>query len=113
MRNKREKRAYTKKCYFTNNDAKEQVCQKFFTKTLNIGPSVVFDAVNKRNRIGGFDAIDNRGKHEPANKTKPEVLEGIRPHIESFPCLESHYTRKDTNRKYLSADLNIRKMYTL
>lgn len=27
--------------------------------------------------------------------------------------MESHYTRKDTNRKYLSADLNIRKMYIL
>lgn len=27
--------------------------------------------------------------------------------------MESHYTRKDTNRKYLSGDLNIRKMYTL
>lgn len=113
VKNKREKRSYTKKCYFIKNDAKVQVCQKFFTKTLNIGPSVVFDAVNKRNSIGAFDVIDNRGKHEPANKTKPEILEGIRRHIESFPCMESHYTRKDTKRKYLSADLNIRKMHTL
>ncbi|KAL4705692.1 hypothetical protein ACJJTC_018765 [Scirpophaga incertulas] len=40
-------------------------------------------------------------------------MEEVRRHIESFPCMESHYTRRDTNKKYLAADLNIRKMYTL
>lgn len=113
VKNKREQRAYTKKCYFMNNDAKIQVCQNFFTKTLNIGPSVIFDAVKKRSSTGNFNAVDNRGKHEPSNKTKPQIMEEIRRHIESFPCVESHYTRKDTNKKYLAADLNIRKMYTL
>lgn len=34
-------------------------------------------------------------------------------HIKSFPTVESHYTRKDTNRKYLSPELNIKKMYEL
>ncbi|KAL4706739.1 hypothetical protein ACJJTC_014494 [Scirpophaga incertulas] len=40
-------------------------------------------------------------------------MEELRRHIESFQCMESHYTRRDTNKKYLAADLNIRKMYTL
>ncbi|KAL4713228.1 hypothetical protein ACJJTC_013158 [Scirpophaga incertulas] len=113
VKNKRDQRAYTKKCYFINNDVKIQVCQNFFTKTLNIGPSVVFDAVKKRNSTGNFNTVDNRGKHEPSNKTKPQIMEEVRRHIESFPCMESHYTRRDTNKKYLAADLNIRKMYTL
>lgn len=89
MRNKREKRVYTKKCYLSKNDAKVQVCQKIFRKLLTCWSSVVFDAINKRNS-SDFDAIDNRGKHEQANKTKPEILEGIRSHIKSFPCMESH-----------------------
>ncbi|KAK3092951.1 hypothetical protein FSP39_009293 [Pinctada imbricata] len=37
----------------------------------------------------------------------------VREHIESFPALEGHYTRKDSNRRYLGHELNITKMYEL
>ena len=37
----------------------------------------------------------------------------MKQHIESFPTIESHYTRKDTKRLYLNQNLSIRKKYPL
>jgi len=34
-------------------------------------------------------------------------------HIQSFPAFESHYSRKNTSRLYLSQNLNIQKMFDL
>lgn len=56
---------------------------------------------------------DKRGKHEPHNKTTKYAMEVVRKHIESFPVVDGHYTRKDSNRKYLVADLNITRMHQL
>ncbi|CAH0723007.1 unnamed protein product, partial [Brenthis ino] len=67
----------------------------------------------KRNDLNCFDAKDRRGAHEPVNKTKPDIIQGIRKHIESFPCMAAHYSKKDTQRKYLDKNLNIRKMHLL
>lgn len=67
-----------------------------------------------KNQSGGvFTGEDKRGKHKPHNKTKEEVLKIVRNHIESFPAVEGHYTRKSPNRKYLGAELNVPKMYQL
>lgn len=58
-----------------------------------------------------FVGTDKRGKGSPANKTSGCAFE--KEHIESFPTVDSHYTRKDTTRKYLPPDLSIRRMYSL
>ena len=41
------------------------------------------------------------------------IKRGIRQHIESFTPMESHYCRKQTDRKYLPENLSLRKMYRL
>ncbi len=53
---------------------------------------------------------DLRGKHENQwNKLPQEVLDDF---ITNLPSRESHYSPKsDRNRKYLSSDLNISKLY--
>ena len=57
---------------------------------------------------------DSRGRHTPGNKTSQEDVAYVKKHIESFPAYESHYSRKSNpNRKYLSPDLSIAKMYAL
>jgi hypothetical protein len=48
--------------------------------------------------------------YTPHTKT---ALDWVRKHIESFPVVDGHYTRKDSSRKYLGADLNIMRMYQL
>ena len=88
------------------------VCKKFFRKTLDISDAYIDNAMT--NESGGvFIGADKRGKHIPHNKTKDEDLQKVRQHIESFPAVEGHYTRKASNRKYLGAELNIPKMYQI
>ena len=63
--------------------------------------------------LKGFIASrENSGRHIPHKKTKEMSVKIIREHIESFP-LDPHYTRRDTNRKFLGYKLNIKKMYHL
>ena len=51
---------------------------------------------------------------EPKNKTPEEDVQFVRAHIQSFPNESSHYSRKDDpNQRYLSSDLNIKKMYDM
>jgi len=41
------------------------------------------------------------------NKTPEESLNYVRAHVESFPVIDAHYSRKDTKRNFLVSDLNI------
>ncbi|CAC5382510.1 unnamed protein product [Mytilus coruscus] len=97
---------------FEVNGDKKVVCKKFFLNTLHIGESYVNNAMENQ-RSGVFVGIDKRGRHTPHNKTSDAALKAIRSHIESFPVVDGHYTRKDSNRKYLGAELNISRMYQL
>lgn len=90
----------------------KRVCISFFLNTLDIGERTV-DRSLRSKHSGTFATTDKRGKHVPHNITPDSMVEDIPKHIESFPVHEAHYTRKDTNRKFLGQDLNIRKMYSL
>ena len=64
----------------------------------------------------GSPPQDQRGRHEPKNKTAEEQVEYVKKHISSFPTYSSHYSRADNpnpNRKYLSAQLSLSEMYAL
>ena len=97
---------------FNVNGHSIRVCKTFFTTTLGISRKTVETAVKKKHN-NASPISDKRGKHCAHNRTPTEDLDIVRTHIESFPVVESHYARKDTNRKYLDCDLSIRKMYDL
>ena len=89
------------------------VCKSFFLKTLQISDGRMTRALRKI-RDGQQPGSDGRGRHVPKNKTSEEAMKVVREHIESFPCYQSHYTRTENpNRKFLSPDMNVRKMYDL
>ena len=67
----------------------------------------------KKQQNGLFQGTDMRGKMPSANKTSEARVNDVRKHIESFPTVESHYTRKRSKRQYLNGDLIITKMYTM
>jgi hypothetical protein len=90
----------------------QRVCKKFFIQTLDISDKMIRCTLSRKTH-GTFEGTDKRGKHTPANKTSDETLDSIRQHIKSFPIMDSHYKRKDTNRKFLQQDLSITKMYDL
>lgn len=91
----------------------DRVCKKFFLATLDIGHGPLDTALRHMSDSGTFCSEDKRGKHSPANKTDNDAIAVVRRHIESFPTIESHYTRKDTRRRYLDQSLSISKMYRL
>lgn len=111
--NRQKERAVSIDYFFAKDSKRVQVCKKFFMGTLAIGHSPIHEAVKGCGESGQFAGMDKRGIHTPANKTKEKDMAVVREHIESFPRTPSHYTRKDTKREYLAANLTIQKMYDL
>jgi hypothetical protein len=110
----RKARTFSKKCYFTKNSVKIQVCQKFFTGTLCISVDVISDAVAKSDNLAIYKSEDKRGKKAPPNKTKEDDVQFVREHIESFPLIDSHYCRKDSKKRYLASEIkSVTNMYRL
>jgi len=106
-------RSYSLEYYFVKNGEGIRVCKQFFMSTLGIGHSPISEAVRGCGETGHFIGEDKRGKHAAVNKTKDSDLQLVRKHIESFPKMPSHYTRRDSKKEYLDQGLNINKMYNL
>lgn len=56
---------------------------------------------------------DQRGKHSNHRKVPADDVDIIRKLITMFPAYNSHYSRSDSQKKYLNPDLNLSKMYRL
>lgn len=56
---------------------------------------------------------DSRGLAPPKNKKTLKELQEVKSHILSFPSHASHHCRHRTNKKSLSSDLSISRMYSL
>lgn len=91
---------------------KVRVCKVMFINTLGISEKSVYSAMNKF--TNNLQITDLRGKHASRPlKTSDETEQGVIQHIKSFPCIESHYLRKQTSRQYLASDLSLAKMHRL
>ncbi|KAJ8965858.1 hypothetical protein NQ314_003870 [Rhamnusium bicolor] len=107
-----DKRQTTLHYSFIVRGTKQRVCQKYFLNTLDISQTTIRNILRKR-QDGGMVESDKREKHVPANKLSDEMRIAIRNHIQRFPCLESHYSRNRSKKKYLGGELNISRMYSL
>ncbi|WAR18439.1 hypothetical protein MAR_000277 [Mya arenaria] len=89
-----------------------KVCKTFFLHTLSISERYISTA--HRVSTTGFCQDDKRGRHtNRPNRISPAKVNMVRLHIESFPTMESHYCRKDTNKDYLGPELSVSKLYSL
>ncbi|KAK7475710.1 hypothetical protein BaRGS_00033032 [Batillaria attramentaria] len=83
------------------------------TTITTLGETYV-DHAMKHSCGGVFTGQQQRGKSRPPhNKYSDDAVNRAKEHIASFPVVESHYTRKDTQRLYLSSELTLSKMYEL
>ncbi|KAL4125925.1 hypothetical protein QTP88_010162 [Uroleucon formosanum] len=90
-----------------------KVCKNFFQNTLLVSAGRI-DRVLKNKGQKSTPPSDRRGKGPSANKTSQEKIAEIKDFIKKFPAYESHYAlHKSINRKYMSPDLNIIKLYSL
>lgn len=81
----------------------------FFLKCLQVSPARVYSAIGStRNNPTGKE---NRGRGPPKNKATLQQKKWIKDFINQFPKYESHYCRKETDRKYLSPTLNVITLY--
>ena len=105
------RRSTTYAYYLESENARIQVCKKFFLATLHISDKVVIIS-HRRKTAYGTTTPDMRGKigHRP-RKEADRV--SIREHIALIDRVPSHYTRKDSAREYISGELNLRKIYDL
>ena len=83
-----------------------------FLETLALSEAYVDHAL-KNSTNGTFTGKERRGRGKPHNKYSEEAVEEVRKHIEAFPAVESHYTRKDSQRQYLQPGLTVKKMHDL
>ena len=98
--------------YLPVEESKSRVCKGFFLGILDVEKKSVEYTLKKKTH-GVFLGGDLRGKTSSINKTPEFDRNVIKQHIESFPTVASHYTRKDSQRKYLNANLSVKKMYGL
>ena len=61
----------------------------------------------------GITPNDKRGKHGKQDTKTDDIRLKIDAHISSFPYRVSHYGGYGNKRRYLSADLNVLKMYAM
>lgn len=106
------RRSYTYQYFFERNNARHQVCKKFFLNTLNISSARVYYFFENIQTSEGVPEKIKRGRNRGPNFTE-EDLARIREHIESFPCIESHYCRANSTKKYLESHLSVSSMYRL
>ena len=108
------RRGNTRLYYVKDGEYSVRVCKTAFLLMHGLSNGRVSRVLQGVAHTGGFPKMDQRGCHEPPNKTALEDMAFIHQHIESFPSYSSHYSWSDNpNRKYLSPDLSLSKMYSL
>ena len=87
-----------------------QVCQEFFLCSYGLTRAKL---QTLRKRINANGNPTPKPTHQPSTTISPALIDAVKHHIESFPCVESHYCRATTKRKYLDPTLSVPKMYEL
>lgn len=96
------------------NNQRVPVCRLCFQSIFGETKGFVQLVLQKKNNSScGMVKTDSRGLAPPQNKRTPEELQDVKNHILSFPSHESHYCRNRINKKFLSSDLSISRMYGL
>jgi hypothetical protein len=109
---KKKPRTYSNFYNFVVRGQKVSVCKQCFMAVLNETDRFIRDAIAKKmETLSGVTPEDKRGSAAPANKLSDEVINDIKAHINSYPRYQSHYSRRHTEKYYLSARLTISDMY--
>ena len=107
---KKRSRAYH---LFSIDGIKKKVCQKFFCQTFSFSFKIVDTALLGKNSSGAFVGKDNRVGRPASNKTEIDRIKHVKAQFESFPKVLPHYCRKNSQKQYLSPELNIKQMFRL
>ncbi|CAF4933893.1 unnamed protein product [Pieris macdunnoughi] len=87
------------------------VCQSSFLGILQIPRNRIRRVAETFKKTGGL-VKENRGGDHTSHKNVYKLQE-VKSFIESLQCIESHYCRSTTERKYLDSTLNIKKLWQI
>ncbi|XP_068084852.1 uncharacterized protein [Anabrus simplex] len=109
----RYKRQPVRTKYFIGSKDKSMVpvCLNTFIRVLNVSRFRINGVLNRFRETGQLSK-ENRGGDRVSTKNLPKK-ENVMNFINKFKCSEPHYCAKHTGRKYLSAELNIKKMWKM
>lgn len=91
---------------------KVRVCKKMFKATLVVSDKMIRNCFNNLDSEGVLKPLQ-QGKHKNHQKISEELKKGVLDHIDSFPRIESHYLRAQTQREFIDGGLTIADMYRL
>ena len=75
-------------------------CAYVVSSTLDIWRKTATYALSQKLH-GSFYSVGHRGKNKSGNKLPDNKIIQVREHIEYFPRMESHYSRKDSRKQYV------------
>ena len=94
------------------NGVRSVVCKDCFMKTYNISKKFIeITAAKKCSEISGVMILYQRGNHKNRKKVSDDEKERARNHILSIPLYESHYTRRQSSRRYLPSHYTLTAIY--
>lgn len=105
---RKKERSLNKAYYFTKLYQRKQVCFLYFRNTLGISERFV-RTVKTKEKDGWLD-VDLRGKNKHS-VVPEEIKSGMRNHLSSIPAVDSHYTRANTQRKYIEGGKTVTDLY--
>lgn len=99
--------------YLEVHGERTHVCKKFYLSTLAISQRQVYTVHDTKDPSTGIPTHSRAGKH--VKHCIPQVQKDfVHEHIKSIPVIDSHYRRKESNKKYFEDHtLNIQKLYRL
>lgn len=90
----------------SGDDEKTKVCKTMFKNTLCVRNQLIQNGIDKYDSQTGNCSDDLRGAHPNKHKVNTDaVAKSVCDHFNSFQLVESHYTRKGSNKKYLDNNL--------
>jgi len=90
----------------------ESVCKGCFLKVFGETAKFIRCIVEKKvNSPVSRCSPDKRGQRTPKNRFPSAVIKDITDHIKKLPAYESHYCRKETNKKYLPPYFTLQRAY--
>lgn len=115
IKNARKSKANSRRSFITkytiptNDGSLVSVCRKTFLDALQIKKDRVQGVMKRFFESGGLPVKETRGGDRRIAAFEAKTL-SVQWFIEKFKGQESHYCRSQTNRLYLPAGLNIKKM---
>lgn len=107
------RRKFSRFYFFRIDGREERVCKSMFVQTLGICDFWIRTAARKLGP-GGSVSPDKRGTNcKRTNIIHATAKQNVRDHIKCLEKVPSHYCRASSNREYLPAGLNVRKLYKL